>query len=301
MSASQSSPSARDQPGPQVTAQATAQPAGPYARARQAADEIRDRTGIDRFDVAVVLGSGLGSFADSLAGAQRLSMNGLAGFAPPGVPGHAGAIVAGRLGPCTVLVLAGRVHLYEGHDVHQVCHAVRTAAAAGVGAAVLTNAAGGIDPGYAVGSLVRIGDHLNLSGANPLTGPHDGPQPGFVDLSTAYDADLRAVAAQVAPEMAEGVYAGLAGPSFETPAEIRMLRAMGATLVGMSTTCETIALRQLGVRVAAFSLVTNRAAGLGEPLSHQEVTAVGQAAATDVVEFLTALVGAIDANPEATP
>ena len=143
-----------------------------------------------------------------------------------------------------------------------------------------------------MGSLVRIGDHLNLSGANPLTGPHDGPQPGFVDLSAAYDVGLRATAARVAPDMAEGVYAALAGPSFETPAEIRMLATLGATLVGMSTANETIALRQLGVRVAAFSLVTNRAAGLGEPLSHEEVTAVGTAAATEVVGFLHALVAA---------
>ena len=156
-------------------------------------------------------------------------------------------------------------------------------------AAVLTNAAGGIDPAYQVGSLVRITDHLNLSGANPLTGPHDGPQPGFVDLSAAYDRGSAAPSPPGWPRTwPSGVYAGLAGPSFETPAEIRMLAAMGASLVGMSTTCETIALRQLGVRVAGFSLVTNRAAGLGEPLSHEEVTAVGQAAATDVVDFLQA-------------
>ncbi len=242
--------------------------------------------------MAVVLGSGLGSFADRLDQAQRVAVDELPGFAEPSVPGHAGAVVAGRIDGRAVLVLAGRVHLYEGHDVHQVCHGVRMAAAAGVRAAVLTNAAGGIDTDYRVGSLVRITDHLNLSGANPLTGPHDGPQPGFVDLSAAYDPALRAIAARLAPDMGEGVYAGLAGPSFETPAEIRMLAAMGASLVGMSTTCETIALRQLGVRVAGFSLVTNRAAGLGEPLSHEEVTAVGQAAATDVAEFLAAFVPA---------
>ncbi len=265
----------------------------PYARAAAAADELRRRTGVDAFDVAVVLGSGLGSFADSLTGAQRVATDELPGFAPPTVPGHAGAAVTGRLGDLAVLVLAGRVHLYEGHDVHQVCHGVRMAAAAGVHTAVLTNAAGGIDPSYRVGSLVRITDHLNLSGANPLTGPHDGPQPGFVDLSAAYDTGLGALAGQVAPDMAEGVYAGLAGPSFETPAEIRMLATLGASLVGMSTTCETIALRHLGVRVAGFSLVTNRAAGLGEPLSHEEVTAVGQAAATDVMAFLHTFVSAL--------
>lgn len=273
-------------------APATPKSPAPYARAAEAAAELRRRTGIDTFDVAVVLGSGLGRFADSLEGAQRVPVDELPGFAPPSVPGHAGAVLAGRIDGRAVLVLAGRVHLYEGHDVHQVCHGVRMAAAAVVGAAVLTNAAGGIDPELTVGSLVRITDHLNLSGANPLTGPHDGPQPGFVDLSVAYDPDLRTIAADLAPEMAEGVYAGLAGPSFETPAEIRMLATMGAGLVGMSTTCETIALRQLGVRVAGFSLVTNRAAGLGEPLSHEEVTAVGEAAATDVVGFLGAFVPA---------
>ena len=243
-----------------------------------------------------MLGSGLGSFADHLDDAQRVPMDELPGFAATTVPGHAGTVVAGHLDGHPILVLAGRVHLYEGHDVHQVCHGVRMAAAAGVGAAVLTNAVGGIDPSYAVGSLVRIGDHLNLTGANPLTGPHDGPQPGFVDLSAAYDPGLAAVAAGVAPDQAEGVYAGLAGPSFETPAEIRMLATMGATLVGMSTVCETIALRQLWVRVAGFSLVTNRAAGLGEPLSHEEVTAVGRAAATEVVAFLAGFVAAAAAE-----
>jgi len=270
---------------------------GPYALAIQAAEVLRQRTGVDQFDVAVVLGSGLGSFADSLDDAQHVATDELPGFAAPTVPGHAGSVVVGRIAGRSVLVLAGRVHLYEGRSIHQVCHGVRMAAAAGVGAAVLTNAAGGIDPAYRVGSLVRIADHLNLSGANPLTGPHDGPQPGFVDLSVAYDAGLRATAAEVAPDMAEGVYAALAGPSFETPAEIRMLAGLGATLVGMSTANETIALRQLGVRVAAFSLVTNRAAGLGEPLSHEEVTAVGTAAATEVTGFLRAFVGATTATP----
>jgi purine-nucleoside phosphorylase len=265
----------------------------PFALASRAADVVRDQVGVDRFEVAVVLGSGLGGFADDLDQAQRLAMAELPGFAAPSIPGHAGEIVAGQIGGHPVLVLAGRVHLYEGHSAHRVSHGVRLAAAAGVGTVVLTNAAGAIDPEYRVGSLVRIGDHLNLTGANPLTGPHDGPQPGFVDLTTAYDRDWRALAARLAPDMPEGVYAALAGPSFETPAEIRMLDTLGATLVGMSTVCETIACRHLGVRVAAFSLVTNRAAGLGEPLSHEEVTAVGQAAATDVRAFLTDLVAAI--------
>jgi purine-nucleoside phosphorylase len=262
----------------------------PFARAAESAAALHEILGEDPVDVAVVLGSGLGAFADALTDARRVGMDQIPGFVGPTVPGHAGQIIRGRLGDRRVLVLAGRVHLYEGHDPHQVCHAVRTAAALGAGSVVLTNAAGAIDPDYAVGSLVRIGDHLNLTGANPLTGPHDGPQPGFVDLTTAYDADLRATAATVDPSMPEGIYAALPGPSFETPAEIRMLATMGATLVGMSTACETIACRQLGLRVAAFSLVTNRAAGLGAPLSHVEVTEVGRAASTGVVDFLTRFV-----------
>jgi len=262
----------------------------PFAAAAAAADQLRGALGGCRPDVAVVLGSGLGAFAAALDDVRRVPMDDVHGFVGPTVPGHAGEVVAGRLEGRCVLVLAGRVHLYEGHSAHQVCHGVRTAAALGVGTVVLTNAAGAIEPAYSVGSLVRIGDHLNLTGANPLTGPHDGPQPSFVDLTVAYDRELRALAGELAPDMPEGVYAALSGPSFETPAEIRLLRAVGADLVGMSTACETIACRQLGVRVAAFSLVTNRAAGLGEPLSHEEVTEVGQAAAGDVVDFLTRFV-----------
>ena len=269
----------------------------PFRRAAQDADALRARCGVDSFAVAVVLGSGLGAFADALEHADRFPMSDLIGFPAPAVPGHAGEVVVGRLGDQAVLVLAGRVHLYEGYSAHEVVHGVRVAAATGVHTTVLTNAAGGIRPDLAVGSLVRISDHLNLSGANPLTGPHDGPQPSFVDLSAAYDPEWRRQAAAVRPGMAEGVYAGLAGPSFETPAEIRMLTAMGADLVGMSTACETIASRHLGVRVAGVSLVTNRAAGLGEPLSHDEVMAVGRAAADEIVAFLGLFVAAIAADP----
>ena len=268
-------------------------PPDPFARAAADADELRTRTGADRFEAVVVLGSGLGAFAETLDDAQSVAMADLAGFPTPAVAGHDGIIVTGRLGGYLVMVLAGRVHLYEGHTVHEVCHGVRVAAAAGVRTAVLTNAAGGIRPDLEVGALVAISDHLNLSGANPLTGPLTDPQGGgssFVDLSAAYDPALRQAAATVSPGMAEGVYAALAGPTYETPAEIRMLATLGADLVGMSTANEAIACRHLGVRVAGVSLVTNRAAGLGEPLSHEEVTAVGRAAATDVVAFLRAFV-----------
>jgi purine-nucleoside phosphorylase len=276
-----------------------AAPATPFRLAANDADALRSRCGIDSFSVAVVLGSGLGAFADALDGGDRVPMGDLPGFPAPAVPGHSGEIVVGRLGGHDVMVLAGRVHLYEGYTAHEVCHGVRVAAAAGVHTTVLTNAAGGIRADLAVGSLVRISDHLNLSGANPLTGPHDGPQPSFVDLSAAYDPELRMMAATVMPGMAEGVYAGLAGPSFETSAEIRMLAAMGADLVGMSTACETIACRSAGVRVAGVSLVTNRAAGLGDPLSHAEVTAVGRAAAADIVAFLGPFVAAVASDTAA--
>lgn len=276
-----------------MTEPTTETPPGPFASAAADAAALSERAGVERFDVAVVLGSGLGAFADALDGATRFPMTDLPGFPPPGVTGHAGQIVVGRLAGHDVLVLAGRVHLYEGRTAHEVCHGVRVAALAGARAAVLTNAAGGIRDDLAVGSLVRIADQVNLSGANPLTGPHDGPQPTFVDLSEAYDRDLRDLAASLRPGMAEGVYASLAGPSYETPAEIRMLATVGADLVGMSTASETIALRHLGVRVAGVSLVTNRAAGLGEPLSHEEVTAVGRAAADDVVTFLSAYLPAV--------
>ncbi len=284
-----------------MTGPATATPPTPFASAAADAAALTDRAGVERFDVAVVLGSGLGAFADELDGATRFPMTALPGFPRPRVAGHAGEIVVGRLDGHDVLVLAGRVHLYEGRSPHEVCHGVRVAAMAGVRAAVLTNAAGGIRDDLAVGSLVRIADQVNLSGANPLTGPHDGPQPTFVDLSAAYDPALRDLAGSLRPGMAEGVYASLAGPSYETPAEIRMLATIGADLVGMSTAGETIALRHLGVRVAGVSLVTNRAAGLGDPLSHEEVTAVGRAAADDIVTFLGAYLPAIAAATAPTP
>jgi len=272
---------------------------GPFARAAADAEALRARTGRDRFAVAVVLGSGLGAFADALDDAERFPMAELPGFPVPAVAGHAGEIVVGRLGGHDVLVLAGRVHLYEGFSAHEVAHGVRMAAATGVHSTVLTNAAGGIRPDLDVGSLVAIADHLNLSGANPLAGPHDGPQPSFVDLSAAYDPTLRDLAAATRPGLAEGVYAALPGPSYETPAEIRVLAALGADLVGMSTACEAIACRHLGVRVAGVSLVTNRAAGLGGPLSHVDVTAVGRAALADIVTFLHAFVPAVaEAGPE---
>ncbi|RFS86318.1 purine-nucleoside phosphorylase [Actinomadura spongiicola] len=258
-----------------------------FAVAAEAADELRARTSIDSFDVALVMGSGWVPAADALGeSAADLSVTELPGFAPPAVEGHAGRIrvveVAGR----RTLVFLGRTHLYEGHGVDAVVHPVRTALAAGVRTVVLTNAAGGLRPEHQrVGDPVLIGDHLNLSGANPLTGAT------FVDLTEAYSRRLRTLAKEADPTLSEGVYAALRGPSYETPAEIRMLRTLGADLVGMSTVLEAIEARRSGAEVLGISLVTNIAAGLAaEPLDHEEVLAAGRASAGRMGSLLATLV-----------
>jgi purine-nucleoside phosphorylase len=254
--------------------------------ATAAARVLADATGVPAHDVAVVLGSGWRPAADLLGAPSReLAMADLPGFVRPAVEGHGGTVrsvpVAGR----NVLVLLGRTHLYEGHGVAAVAHGVRTAAAAGCRTVVLTNAAGGIREGMAVGDPVLIADHLNLTGVSPLAGP------AFTDLTDLYSPRLRARAREIDPTLAEGVYAGLSGPHFETPAEIRMLRGLGADLVGMSTVLEAIAARAAGVEVFGLSLVTNLAAGLtGAPLDHQEVLAAGRASAARMGGLLRELV-----------
>ncbi|WP_131741994.1 purine-nucleoside phosphorylase [Actinomadura roseirufa] len=247
-----------------------------FALARAAADELRARTSLDSFDVALVMGSGWVPAADALGEpVAELAVGDLPGFTPPAVEGHAGRIrvveVAGR----RALVFLGRTHLYEGRGVDAVVHGVRTALAAGVTTVVLTNAAGGLRPeNQQVGQPVLISDHLNLSGANPLTGAR------FLDLTEAYSKRLRTLAKEADPTLAEGVYAAFRGPTYETPAEIRMLRTLGADMIGMSTVLETIAAREGGADVLGVSLVTNIAAGLSdEPLDHEEVLAAGRAAA----------------------
>lgn len=248
-----------------------------YDLARAAAGALRDRAGARPFDVALVMGSGWVPAADALGEpAAEFPMTDLPGFAAPAVAGHAGTIRAVETGGRRALVFLGRTHLYEGRGVDPVVHGVRTALAAGVRTVVLTNAAGGLRPEHQqVGDPVLIADHINLTGAGPLTGPR------FIDLSEAYSRRLRDLAREVDPSLADGVYAALRGPSYETPAEIRMLRTLGADLVGMSTVLETIAAREGGADVLAISLVTNIAAGLaGQPLDHEEVLAAGRAAAT---------------------
>ena len=255
--------------------------------AAAAAARLAELTGAASHDVAVVLGSGWASAADRLGVAEvELAFTALPGFLPPAVDGHAGRVrsivVRGR----RVLVLLGRTHLYEGRGTDAVVHGVRVAAAAGCRAVVLTNAAGAVREGLRVGQAVLVSDHLNLTARSPLTGAR------FVDLVDLYSARLRALAREVDPDLVEGVYAALPGPHYETPAEVRMLRVLGADLVGMSTALEAIAARAEGLEVLALSLVTNPAAGVtGAPLDHAEVLAAGAASAQRVGDLLEQVVG----------
>ncbi len=244
-------------------------------------------TGVERHDVALVMGSGWVPAADALGAADvDVAVTELPGFLPPVVAGHAGRVRSLEVDGQRVMVLVGRTHFYEGRGVDAVVHGVRTAAAAGCRSVVLTNAAGGIRAGLQVGQPVLISDHLNLTATSPLVGAR------FVDLVDLYSARLRAVVTAVDPILEEGVYAALPGPHYETPAEIRMLRAMGADLVGMSTALEAIAARAEGMEVLGVSLVTNLAAGMtGQPLDHAEVLEAGKASAARVGQLLAQVVG----------
>ena len=275
----------------------TASPTEPFAEADRAARALATATGVGSHDVAVVLGSGWRPAAELLGDLHaEVATDDLPGFPPSTVIGHGGgarSLVAP--GGARVLAFVGRVHGYEGHQPSAVVHAVRTAAAAGCKAIVLTNAAGGIRDGLAVGQPVLISDHLNLTGASPLSGEVPESLPSrFVDLTEAYSPRLRSLALSIDPTLVEGVYAALPGPHYETPAEIRMLQALGADLVGMSTVWETIAARHLGLEVLGVSLVTNLAAGLsGAPLSHTEVIEAGRAAAERMGALLAQIVDSL--------
>jgi purine-nucleoside phosphorylase len=248
---------------------------------RSAATALAERTATDHHDIAIVLGSGWVPAVEALGEAtHELPMTDLPGFAPPAVEGHAGRIRSLDVAGKRVLAFLGRTHLYEGRGVEAVVHGVRTAAAAGCRTVILTNASGGLRPGLSVGDPVLISDHLNLTSRTPLVGAQ------FVDLTDLYSARLRALVREIDPSIAEGVYAAMAGPQYETPAEIRMLATLGADLVGMSTALEAIAAHAEGSEVLGVSLVTNLAAGLGEPLDHEEVLAAGSAAATRMGQLL---------------
>lgn len=265
---------------------------GPHERADADAAQIAARTSVAAHDVAVVLGSGWAPAADHLGEAAAvIHMGELAGFPPPSVAGHAGVIRSVDVGGRRALVLVGRSHLYEGLGVDAVVHGVRTAVAAGCSIIVLTNAAGGVDPDLVVGGPVLIRDHLNLTGHNPLVGPPAPTGPRFLDLTECWSPRLRAVARSIDPSLPEAVYAAFLGPSYETPAEVRMARALGADLVGMSTVLEAIAARQLGAEVLGLSLVTNPAAGVvAEAIDHADVLARGQQAADSLGRLLAAIV-----------
>ncbi|HUL97842.1 MAG TPA: purine-nucleoside phosphorylase [Mycobacterium sp.] len=257
--------------------------------AGRAAAAIAGHTGVSKHDVAVVIGSGWAPAADAFGPLTvTLDMADLPGFMPPTAEGHPAKVSSVVVDGKRILLLLGRIHPYEGIDLRHVVHPVRAAAAAGVRAVVLTNAAGALRDGYRVGQPVLISDQLNLTGRSPLVGPQ------FVDMVDAYSPRLRALARDVDPTLAEGVYAGLPGPQYETPAEIRMLRTLGADLVGMSTVHETIAARAAGLEVLGLSLVTNLAAGItGQPISHDEVLAAGRQSAARMGSLLASLVASI--------
>ncbi|HVP56272.1 MAG TPA: purine-nucleoside phosphorylase [Candidatus Eisenbacteria bacterium] len=253
----------------------------PFIAAEVAAQFIQAHTSA-RPRIALVLGSGLGGFADELESAVRIPYGDIPGFPRSTAIGHAGTLVIGSVKGIAVAAMQGRVHLYEGYPAQQVAFPVRVFGAMGMKAVVLTNAAGGINADFSQGALVAIRDHINLQGQNPLVGPNDdrlGPR--FPDMTEAYSAELRrmaqAEATRVGVELFEGVYAAMLGPSYETPAEIRYLRTIGADLVGMSTVPEVIAARHMGLKVLAISCVTNMAAGMsGEKINHEEVLETGQ-------------------------
>lgn len=271
---------------------------------REAAIFIETKTSITP-KIGVVLGSGLGAFADSLGHTLRLSYKDIPGFPASTAAGHAGELVVGTLGAdgqgtVDLAVMSGRFHLYEGYTASQVVSGIRLFRQLGVERLVLTNAAGGINPAFAEGALVAISDHINLQATNPLAGPNDeqfGPR--FPDMTEAYSLRLRQLTQETAHELGitvhEGVYAAVLGPSYETPAEIRFLRTIGADLVGMSTVLETIAANHMGMEVLGLSCVTNPAAGLSaEKLNHQEVLEIANRVSGTFLKLLRVLLPKLD-------
>ncbi len=266
-----------------------------FERAGQAADFIFSQTAL-RPKIALVLGSGLGAFADKFTDATKVPYTGIPHFPRSTAIGHAGNLVIGKVGGVQVAGMQGRVHLYEGYSVKDVAFPIRVFARMGVKAVILTNAAGGIKREFVQGRLVVISDHINLQGLNPLSGPNDerlGLR--FPDMTAAYDRRFREMTVgegnRLGIGMYEGVYAALAGPSYETPAEIRYLRAIGADLVGMSTVPEVIAARHAGIRVLGISCVTNAAAGiLDKPLNHLEVLETAERVKGQFIALLKAVI-----------
>lgn len=266
----------------------------------EAAGALEGIAGRRRPRVGIVLGSGLGGVIDAAADVEEISYAEIPGFVAAGVAGHAGSLAFATLGGVETVIMRGRVHLYEGHHPHVVVHPVRTMARLGIEVLVLTNAAGGLVPELCVGDVMGISDHLNLTGASPLVGPNlDDIGPRFPVMAGAYDEELLTLAASIADReaipFAQGVYAGVLGPAYETPAEVAALARLGADAVGMSTVFETIAARHAGVRVAGFSLITN-AAGSHDDAGHEAVLAAGEAGAANMARLIGELVAALGAS-----
>ena len=262
-----------------------------YERAEHAARFLRARTDLE-VRVALVLGSGLGAFADQLEDAEPVPYEEIPGFARPTVEGHAGRLVLGRVGGVAVAAMQGRFHFYEGYTLEEVTFPIRVLGLLGAKSLVLTNAAGGLNNSYEQGALILISDHLNLMGTNPLLGRNDARfGPRFPDMTEVYDREYQdaaiAESREMGLELRRGIYAALTGPSYETPAEIRMLRLLGADAVGMSTVPEALVARHMGLRVLGFSCITNMAAGvLDKPINHEEVIETGERVRETFAELL---------------
>jgi purine-nucleoside phosphorylase len=269
-----------------------------YERAEHATRIIRSRISVEP-RIAVVLGSGLGGFADDFENPVAIPYQDIPGFVRSTAQGHAGRLVVGTVDSVPVLAMQGRVHYYEGYSLEEVTFPIRTFGLLGVKTLVLTNAAGGINVQLTQGALMVISDHLNLMGVNPLRGPNDerfGPR--FPDMSAVYSPELQELvideARAINVEVRRGIYCGLSGPSYETPAEIHLLRALGADAVGMSTVPEAIVARHMGIEVLGISCITNMAAGIGdEPINHEEVMATGDRVRATFTELLQRVIGAI--------
>lgn len=276
-------------------------PSVEFQRADRAAKYVLAKTKL-RPRIGLVLGSGLGAFADEFASAARIAYRKIPHFPVSTAIGHAGKLVIGKVGGVAVAAMQGRVHFYEGYSMKDVAFPIRVMARMGIRAVILTNAAGGINTNFPQGCLVVIKDHINLHATNPCTGPNDenfGPR--FFDMTTAYDKQYRAVALAEAKKLGmvvhEGVYCILNGPSYETPAEIRAMRALGADLAGMSTVPEVIAARHMGIKVLGISCVTNMAAGvLDQPIHHEEVLETGERVKGQFVSLLRAVIPDIAAD-----
>jgi purine-nucleoside phosphorylase len=275
---------------------------GLYERAEHATRVIRSRVSIEP-RIALVLGSGLGSFADDFEESVGIPYEEIPGFVRSTAQGHAGRLVIGKIDSVPVLAMQGRVHYYEGYSLEEVTFAIRTFGLLGVKTLVLTNAAGGINVQLSQGALMVISDHLNLMGVNPLRGPNDerfGPR--FPDMSAVYSPDLQEIvideARAIGVEVRRGIYGALSGPSYETPSEIHLLRNLGADAVGMSTVPEAIVARHMGLEVLGISCITNMAAGIGDnPINHEEVMATGDRVRETFAELLRRVISAINNRP----